>query len=175
MGTRSAILAQTVKNGKIKGFYCHLDGYLSHVGHILLDNYPDLEKVEELMHACQYGCISLPLAADLCSSNENVRNEENKFNEITDTESPEEAVNSFPMFIEYVYLWEVDVGRWMAAKPYPDQSLWFKTFHKGTTEENFSSYEDEDDEESEYEDESFNTSGNSNDVGSVNAELNDIP
>lgn len=48
MSTRSAIGLQT-KDGKIRGIYCHNDGYLEYNGKILKNNYTIIEKVEELL------------------------------------------------------------------------------------------------------------------------------
>ena len=48
MSTNSTIAIQK-EDGSIKGVYCHWDGYLSHNGNILLNNYDTVEKVEELI------------------------------------------------------------------------------------------------------------------------------
>jgi hypothetical protein len=48
MGTRSNIGIKIAKS-KILSIYCHWDGYPSHHGRILLENYNTKEKVEELL------------------------------------------------------------------------------------------------------------------------------
>lgn len=48
MGTRSTII-QKLDNGKYRSIYCHWDGYLSHNGKILLENYKDSNKVSKLL------------------------------------------------------------------------------------------------------------------------------
>lgn len=47
MGTRSRIAIKT--ESEIKSIYCHWDGYLSHVGKVLLENYNTPEKVNSLI------------------------------------------------------------------------------------------------------------------------------
>ena len=47
MGTRSSITI--CEDGVYTGVYCHWDGYLSHNGEILLNNYDTAEKVRELI------------------------------------------------------------------------------------------------------------------------------
>jgi hypothetical protein len=53
MGTRSFITIKT--DTGFTGIYCHLDGYLEHVGRILRDHYSDPAKLTELI---QHGDIS---------------------------------------------------------------------------------------------------------------------
>ena len=48
MGTRSTI-AMELQDGTVKQVYCHWDGYLSHNGQILFDNYSDQAKLQELI------------------------------------------------------------------------------------------------------------------------------
>lgn len=48
MGTRSTI-ALEFADGTVGQVYCHWDGYLSHNGKILLENYTDPYKVRELI------------------------------------------------------------------------------------------------------------------------------
>jgi len=54
MSTRSNIVLN--KDGKYHMIYCHSDGYPSHNGRILLENYTNEEKIWELI---QLGDISL--------------------------------------------------------------------------------------------------------------------
>ena len=48
MGTRSTIAIENA-DGTVTGIYCHWDGYLSHNGKILAENYADEGKVRELI------------------------------------------------------------------------------------------------------------------------------
>ena len=48
MATRSMIAATTEK-GLIKAIYCHWDGYVSHNGKILFENYTYEDKVQKLL------------------------------------------------------------------------------------------------------------------------------
>ena len=48
MGTRSTIAIQNA-DGTVTGIYCHWDGYLSHNGRILQENYTTEEAVRELI------------------------------------------------------------------------------------------------------------------------------
>ena len=48
MGTRSTIAIQNA-DGTVTGIYCHWDGYLSHNGRILAENYTTEESVRELI------------------------------------------------------------------------------------------------------------------------------
>jgi hypothetical protein len=48
MGTRSTIAIQNA-DGTVTGIYCHWDGYLSHNGRILAENYTTEAQVRELI------------------------------------------------------------------------------------------------------------------------------
>ena len=48
MSTRSRI-GLMLEDGTIKHSYCHFDGYPNGVGNTLVENYSDIEKVEELL------------------------------------------------------------------------------------------------------------------------------
>lgn len=48
MGTRSSI-GYLLPNGSVKAVYCHWDGYPEYNGEILMKNYTELSKVEELI------------------------------------------------------------------------------------------------------------------------------
>ena len=64
MGTRSFIAVTTYTG--FKGVYCHLDGYLEHVGRILRQHYTDPAKIAELI---EHGDIS-SLGAEIGSSHD---------------------------------------------------------------------------------------------------------
>ena len=48
MGTRSSITAKC-EDGKFKTIYCHWDGYPSHNGKILLEDFQDQAKIEAMI------------------------------------------------------------------------------------------------------------------------------
>ena len=48
MATRSRI-GLMLEDGTVKHSYCHFDGYPNGVGHTLVENYSEIEKVEELL------------------------------------------------------------------------------------------------------------------------------
>ena len=48
MSTRSRI-GLMLEDGTVKHSYCHFDGYPNGVGHTLVENYSEIEKVEELL------------------------------------------------------------------------------------------------------------------------------
>jgi hypothetical protein len=48
MATRSTINLK-LPDGRYRHIYCHWDGYLEHVGIILLKNYNTIDKINELM------------------------------------------------------------------------------------------------------------------------------
>lgn len=54
MATRSRI-GMEMADGSVKSIYCHWDGYPSHNGSILIENYKDRKKVEALI---ELGSIS---------------------------------------------------------------------------------------------------------------------
>lgn len=49
MSTNSTIIVQHPETGALASIYCHWDGYLSHNGKILLENYTTHDKVMELI------------------------------------------------------------------------------------------------------------------------------
>jgi hypothetical protein len=57
MSTRSIISIEQ-KDGTYKSIYCHLDGYLTHNGAMLLDHYKDRKKVEELLNLGDISCLA---------------------------------------------------------------------------------------------------------------------
>ena len=56
MGTRSTIAIQN-EDGSVTGIYCHWDGYLSHNGRILQENYADEAAVRELLALGDLSCL----------------------------------------------------------------------------------------------------------------------
>ena len=57
MGTRSMI-DMVMDDGKIKGIYCHWDGYEDHNGKILVKHYTTEEKVESLLNLGDISSLS---------------------------------------------------------------------------------------------------------------------
>lgn len=62
MSTRSSIAVQ--QDGKVKSVYCHFDGYPSHNGKMLLENYNSQEKADAIVAlgdmSCLYESIECP-------------------------------------------------------------------------------------------------------------------
>lgn len=56
MGTSSRIGIEN-EDGTITSIYCHWDGYVSHVGNILMNFYGDPAKIHELMKLGDLSCI----------------------------------------------------------------------------------------------------------------------
>ena len=56
MGTRSYIFTET-QNNNFVGSYCHWDGYPEGVGSILLENYIDQDKVDELCNLAGFSSL----------------------------------------------------------------------------------------------------------------------
>ena len=50
MATRSYIGKMNPETGTITYVYCHYDGYLSHTGRLLVENYNNESKVDELLN-----------------------------------------------------------------------------------------------------------------------------
>lgn len=56
MSTRSSI-ATKCNNGKVKIVYCHFDGYLEHVGNMLLNHYNTQEQAEAIVDLGDISCL----------------------------------------------------------------------------------------------------------------------
>jgi len=50
MATRSSINLFNKETGKIIGCYCHFDGYISHVGRLLKQNYTSDDQIKYLIY-----------------------------------------------------------------------------------------------------------------------------
>ena len=71
MATRSFI--GIVEEDKIKGIYCHWDGYISHNGEILYKHYNNIDKIKELI---ELGGLSI-LAPNIHPNKDKVHNFDN--------------------------------------------------------------------------------------------------
>ena len=49
MATRSTIAIKE-EDGKVKGIYCHWDGYINSNGKILMNHYSDVDKIRQLIN-----------------------------------------------------------------------------------------------------------------------------
>lgn len=58
MGTCSNI-GILFKDGHIESIYCHWDGYIEHVGKILLNNYKTIDKIKELLDCGNISSIEM--------------------------------------------------------------------------------------------------------------------
>lgn len=116
MATRSTIVLKT-KEGNYKSIYCHFDGYLSHNGKILYNNYNTYEKVEELI---SLGALST-LAENIRPSEGTVHNFENRQDNVCvffhrdrqedlDIFETSDFQEIFDGMEEYLYLFED--GKW---------------------------------------------------------------
>ena len=63
MATRSRI-GLMLEDGTIKHSYCHFDGYPNGVGHTLVENYSEIEKVEELLSFGDMSFLSLKITPE---------------------------------------------------------------------------------------------------------------
>lgn len=112
MGTRSNI-GIVHKDGSVRMNYCHWDGYLSHNGKLLLENYTTLEKVRALL---DLGDIStLNESVETCIAYHRDRGEVLRPNMVFG--GMDEAAANME---EYMYLFVTTLGlnKWMAFKQY---------------------------------------------------------
>ena len=103
MSTRSNIAIQK-EDGTVDAIYCHSDGYLSHVGKILFENYQDNETIKSLVALGSFSSID-----------EKIEGIENLYDEEPVTYNNEYCLvyDSEPLFIEYLYLWKN--GEWFVS------------------------------------------------------------
>lgn len=150
MATRSNIAIKR-KNGKVNSIYCHWDGYLSHNGKILLENYQDIDKINKLI---ELGDIS-SLAENVEPTTDkhgfdnpekNVvvaykrdRGEENV--EPRSYNNLEDYLNNVDkLFIEYIYLYDEEKSKWF----YTDKTYHCYTNKKPLSIEDFKELTKED-------------------------------
>lgn len=108
MGTRSNIGLKK-KDGTVEVIYCHWDGYLSHNGKILLDNY-GLDEVREILSRGDMS--SLECFPDGCHFYNG--GEEGEARSYDSLEEYFDAVKD-DIFIEYAYIYDEETGTWLVA------------------------------------------------------------
>lgn len=104
MSTRSNIAIER-KNKTVEVVYCHWDGYLSNNGQILLDNYKDIDKINNLI-----------LKGDISSLGENIEGcnfYEDENYSARFFESLDEYLKQVDtLCIEYIYIFSESEGKW---------------------------------------------------------------
>ena len=104
MSTRSNIAIER-KNKTVEVVYCHFDGYLSNNGQILLDNYKDIDKINNLISK-----------GDISSLGENIEDcnfYEDENSSASFFESLDEYLKQVDtLFIEYIYIFSESEGKW---------------------------------------------------------------
>lgn len=104
MSTRSNIAIER-KNKTVEVVYCHLDGYLSYNGQILLDNYKDIDKINNLI-----------LKGDISSLGENIEDcnfyEDENYSARFFKSLDEYLKQVDTLWIEYIYIFSESEGKW---------------------------------------------------------------
>lgn len=104
MSTRSNIAIER-KNKTVEVVYCHWDGYLSYNGQILLDNYKDINKINNLISK-----------GDISSLGENIEGcdfYEDKNYSARFFKSLDEYLKQVDtLWIEYIYIFSESEGKW---------------------------------------------------------------
>lgn len=104
MSTRSNIAIER-KNKTVEVVYCHWDGYLSNNGQILLDNYKDIDKINNLI-----------LKGDISSLGENIEDcnfyEDENYSAIFFKSLDEYLKQVDTLWIEYIYIFSESEGKW---------------------------------------------------------------
>lgn len=107
MATRSFICKQFSGTGRVRGVYCHYDGYPEGVGQTLIDNYSNDAIVNELL---ALGALSsLGSTLDNTVAYHRDRGEELDIEEFDSLEAAREYAR-FDAGAEYMYIW--DGVRW---------------------------------------------------------------
>lgn len=135
MSTRSNILIKR-KNKKVESIYCHWDGYLSYNGKILLENYNDINKINELINLgdlSSLGKLTRPLGndhtfdtpeKDVCVAYGRDRGESNVDKRTWD--NLKEYLKQDLGFIDYIYMFDEENNKWYYAnsfEPYNEQDF----------------------------------------------------
>jgi hypothetical protein len=105
MATRSNIGIRE-RDGSIRVNYCHWDGYLAHVGRILLAHYDSDTRVRELLALGELSSLAPTL--DETHAYHRDRGEEWK-------SAGEFAPGEFRLLEEYAYVYDVSDQRWLWA------------------------------------------------------------
>lgn len=108
MATRSNICIKR-KDGTIESIYCHWDGYLEGNGKVLLENYHDIDKINNLL---DLGDIS-SLGDDVSSTVAYGRDKGESGTEKKAYENLKDYLNHLDcLYIEYIYLFDESENGW---------------------------------------------------------------
>lgn len=127
MSTRSSIAIKR-KSGKIESIYCHWDGYLNYNGKILLEDYIDINKINQLINlgdiASLNKCVEPTMEHSFDKPQTNVviaygrdRGETNVDKRIHNN------IDEFNTYLEdtwceYVYLYDEEKEKWLYSTLY---------------------------------------------------------
>lgn len=104
MSTRSNIAIER-KNKTVEVVYCHFDGYLSNNGQILLDNYKDIDKINNLISK-----------GDISSLGENIEDcnfyEDENYSASFFKSLDEYLKQVDPLWTDYIYIFSESEGKW---------------------------------------------------------------
>ena len=106
------------KFGTVEIIYCHFDGYLSAVGKTLLENYTNLNKIEELMSLGSISSLGKELNGSINHSHSNPdkdvtvaymrdRGEKNQEASVVNMDEVTDDMNDF------IYLYDIEIGKWI--------------------------------------------------------------
>ena len=134
MSTRSNIGIKR-KNGNIEVVYCHSDGYLSYNGKMLLDNYQNLDKVNNLIELGDMSYLKEDIESTFFYGRD--REEENTDKRIYD--NLKDYLNKVDsLFIEYIYLFDEAKNKWEYTKSYFDnakEEFYYSSFKELTMQD----------------------------------------
>lgn len=116
MSTRSRIGIKR-KDGSVESIYCHWDGYLEYNGKVLLENYKDINKINELL---DLGNIS-SLGSTIDSTNAYMRDRgETGQEKKAHKDLAEFNAYMYDTWEEFVYLYDEQNEEWKySIIPYP--------------------------------------------------------
>lgn len=104
MSTRSNIAIER-KNKTVEAVYCHWDGYLSNNGQILLDNYKDIDKINNLILKGDIGSLGENIEA--CDFYEDENYKASFFKSLDEYLKQVDT-----LWIEYIYIFSESEGKW---------------------------------------------------------------
>lgn len=107
MATRSLICKQFSGTGKVRGVYCHFDGYPAGVGQTLIDCYNNDTIVNQLLELGALSSLGRTLADTVAYHRD--RGDDLEIEEFDNLEAAREYAR-FDVGAEYIYIW--DGVRW---------------------------------------------------------------
>jgi hypothetical protein len=111
MSTHSTI-AVVNEDGSVSMVYCHFDGYLGHIGKVLLNHYTTYNKVANLIGE---GNISSINVDTLDSETPYVRYFQEASEEDIKTFSDLEEYYDYNAFEEYNYIFNTEIAEWFVS------------------------------------------------------------